>query len=109
MRCLCCRILACGSRHTGRFERWRDRTGCRRHRTNGSEPRRHLLSRDPGVELLLRDGENPEAHVRMRGAAVLGAESIPHAAGGRGIRRVPQVVRAVRDDVALATELRSPE
>src|SRR5207253_9120985 len=48
-------------------------------------------------------------HVRVRRAAVLGTESVPDATRDRAVGRVPEVVRAVRHDVALATELRSPE
>src|SRR5207245_11305325 len=73
------------------------------------ESRRHFLAGDPRIKLCLRDGENPEAHVRVRRAAVLGTESVPDATRDRAVGRVPEVVRAVRHDVALATELRSPE
>src|SRR5204863_3744512 len=45
----------------------------------------------------------------MRGATILDTETIPDTAGYRCIGGVPEVIRSVRHDVALATELRRPE
>jgi hypothetical protein len=71
--------------------------------------RRRLLGLDPLLELTLRVNDDPEAHVGVRHAAVLGA--LPGVLGGNGrdVGRHDEPVHAVRHDVTLAAEMRHPE
>src|SRR5687768_11951498 len=62
----------------------------------------------PRLEVLLTHGERAEPHVRMRGAAILGTESVPGVRVDR-VRREPEVVRVVRNEVTLTAKLRNPE
>ena len=57
--------------------------------------------RDPTVEVRLRDGERLEAHVRVARTAVLDTGAI-EGVGRRRVRGIPQIIRVVADDVALA-------
>ena len=79
---------------------------CERHRR---KDRRLLLVRGPLPEFGVRHRVQAELHVRVRRTTELGAEAVPRRGRQILVRREPQVIRAVRNQVTLATHLRNPE